>query len=153
MKALLLTIALSIFGFWGVAQISEDENGIYYADNNTLYTGTYEEFFDNGNMKFEIPIQEGKKNGIIFYYYEDGTKMEQRSYKNNIMHGTWITWNNKGVKTGEANYQNGIKHGKWFIWDDKGTLRCEMNYHNGEKRGVWKIFGEDGKLESKKDFN
>lgn len=151
-RLIFLFTALVFIGFSGFAQILEDENGVFYADNSTPYNGTYKEYYLNGQTRLSIDIKEGIKDGEMYLYYEDGNINEVRSYKNNKMHGTWITYAPNNVKIAEATYNNGKKDGQWFIWDEKGTLRCEMFYKNGQKTGIWKMYDENGNLTDTKDF-
>jgi antitoxin component YwqK of YwqJK toxin-antitoxin module len=128
------------------AQVTIDEAGLYYNENNELYTGTYIEFHPNGNKMIEVSLKSGLPDGPVSIYFETGQINETRSYAKGKMHGTWITWNEEGVKIAEANFKNNLKHGDWFIWDDAGTLRFEMHYSVGNKVGSWKMFNEKGEL-------
>jgi antitoxin component YwqK of YwqJK toxin-antitoxin module len=143
-----LVFFLVITGAVLSAQVIIDEDGLYHNEKNELYTGTYIEFYTNGNKLIEVTLDKGLINGPVTLYFETGQINEIRSYKNGEMDGTWTTWNEAGVKIGLANYKENLKHGDWFIWDDEGTLRFEMHYTRGKKTGVWKMFNEKGELES-----
>lgn len=134
------------------AQITEDENGIYYDDNKNLYNGTYIEFHDNGVKKIEMNIKDGLKDGETILYSLDGKISEIRSYKQGKMDGTWTTFNEKDQKKAVANYQNDKKHGKWIIWDEKGVKRYEMEYSEGNRSGTWFMWDESGNLSSEKTY-
>lgn len=139
---LILTCAMSF------AQVSMDEDGLYYNENDELYTGTYIEFHTNGNKKIEVSLAKGLPNGPVSIYFETGQINETRSYEKGKMHGTWITWNEEGVKVAQAQYKENLKHGDWYIWDDAGTQRFEMHYAMGKKIGTWKMYNEKGELVS-----
>ncbi len=134
------------------AQLEKGEDGLYYNKKGELYTGTYVEYYPNGNKKLEMPVVEGKKQGVSTYYFDNNTKQEIRSYSNNEMDGLWETWNEKGVKVGVANYKKGKKDGKWYIYNDKGTMLYDMNYEDGKKEGIWKAFDDQGNLKSTKEY-
>jgi len=144
-----ITILSLLFFSKAFAQIEKNENGIYLNENNETYTGIYYEYYDNGNIRVEMNLKNGIKDGYTNIYFLSGIKKEQRSYKEGEMHGTWITWNELEDKLAEANYNFGKKHGKWYIWDENGILRYEMEYKKGEKFGVWKIYDEEGTLLNK----
>ncbi len=133
-------------------QIAEGEDGLFYDQNNDLYTGVYVKHFENNKVEIEMTLKKGQKHGYTNIYFKTGTLKEKRSYRNNLMHGKWETWNNELVKIAEANYKNGRKHGKWFVWDEKGTLRYDMTYKKGKKIGTWYIYNEKGDLVSSKDY-
>lgn len=145
-KISLILVALSIGLIPVLAQITEGEDGIYYDKNKKPYTGVFTEYWPNGNLKMELPIKKGLKDGQANLYFENSGKNEIRSFKGGKMHGTWVTWNEKGTKIAEANYLNGKKHGKWLIWDDNGILRYDMTYKKGDKTGTWLMWDEEGKI-------
>lgn len=151
MKKLILLLAMVVTGSLLHAQLVEKE-GIFYDFNNNPYTGTYIEYFPDGDVRIEMHVKDGKKNGTTTYYFENGAKKEVRNFSNNKMDGTWITWDENGKKVAEARYKEGKKNGKWFIWDENGTLRYEMEYTDGAKTGTWSIWDEEGNLVSQKEF-
>lgn len=77
-------------------------------------------------------------------FYEDGSVKEQGFYKNKVITGTWVTFDQKGNKTAIAKYDNGKKIGKWFIWSNDGLLR-EINYENNTIASV-QSWREDTKM-------
>jgi antitoxin component YwqK of YwqJK toxin-antitoxin module len=133
------------------AQEIKEIDGIYY-QNGQLYTGEYTSRYDNGMVKMTAKISEGKKEGIVQIFFENGQLNEIRSYKNNQMDGTWEMYNIYKVKVSVANYKNGLKHGQWLIFDDKGTLLYDMEYKDGQKTGTWKKYDETGKLISERKY-
>jgi antitoxin component YwqK of YwqJK toxin-antitoxin module len=54
-------------------------SSIYSQD---LENGTYQEFFDNKNPKYEISYLNGEKNGIEKFWYESGQLKMQSEFKN-----------------------------------------------------------------------
>ena len=44
-------------------------------------------YYSNGKVKEEVPIKRGKWNGIGILYAEDGSIIEKRIYKNDILMG------------------------------------------------------------------
>jgi antitoxin component YwqK of YwqJK toxin-antitoxin module len=130
------------------AQITIDEDGLYHNGNSELYSGTYIEFYTNGNKRIELSIRQGVIDGPVKLYFESGQISEIRSYDHGKMDGTWSTFNQEGIKIGVANYKGNVKHGEWLIWDDAGTLRFEMHYTDGKKTGTWLMYNEEGELVS-----
>ncbi len=133
------------------AQEIKEVDGLYY-QNGQLYTGEYISRWDNGKVKMTAKISEGKKEGIVQIFFENGQLNEIRSYKNNQMDGTWETYNIYKVKVSVANYKNGLKQGKWYIYDDKGTLLYDMEYADGQKTGTWRKYDESGTLVSERKY-
>jgi len=150
----IISITFLFYLFLSVqGQIVEGEDGLFYDYNNDLYTGIYVKDFENNSTEIEMTLKKGQKHGYTNIYFKTGTLKEKRSYKNNLMHGKWETWNDKSIKIAEANYKNGKKHGKWFIWDKNNILRYDMTYKKGKKTGTWYIYNEKGDLVSSKVYN
>jgi len=109
-------------------------DGLFFTDatQTKLYSGEYKEFFDNGALKVEMNIKEGKPEGAYIVYFANGKPNEVRAYRNGEFHGLWRTYNEAGMLIAEAEYRNNKKHGTWHIWDDSGIMRYEMQYTNGK---------------------
>jgi len=152
MKKIFLLIGVLFFVALGAnAQEVVEKDGLYYFDSKP-YTGSYIGVYDNGNTKFSLFLKNGKKDGEMRVYFENGKLNEIRHYKKNEMDGTWITYNENEVQVGLANYKDGKKDGEWKVWNDQGKMIYEMNYVNGEKSGTWKKFGADGQILSERTF-
>lgn len=154
-KLIYLVAALTVFTTL-IAQKNKivHSEGLFFTDGSQtkLYTGEYKEYFDNGSIKLEINIKDGKPQGAYIVYFMNGKPNEVRSYRNGEFHGLWRTYNEAGQLIAEAEYRNNKKHGKWFVWDDTGIMRYEMHYDNGVKTGTWFMWDEKGKLISEKKF-
>lgn len=124
----------------------------YYANITPLYSGNYQEFYEDGTVRLGMNLDRGLANGISTLYFMNRKVKEKRSYLQGNFHGTWETFHEDGIRIGVANYKNSLKDGNWFIWDKNGTLRYEVEYSKGKKTGLWKEFDETGKLLKEKFF-
>jgi antitoxin component YwqK of YwqJK toxin-antitoxin module len=152
MKKIFSLSVFILFLTCSFGQISQDDSGLYYANNNTLYNGEYSESYSNGNPRMIMNLKNGNLDGQTFIYFENGLLKETRSYAKGKFDGTWITYNENGLKIAEANYLDNKKHGKWYIWDSNGKIRYEMNYLHGKKTGKWLEWDENGKLVKEQSF-
>ncbi len=153
MKQFLLII-LSLFVFDHVfAQEVLLKDGVFYDAKGERYTGIYREYDAKHNLIAENNIQNGFPDGISLFYYANGVKKEQRSYKEGKKDGLWINWAENGLKTAEARFTDGKKDGFWYIWDEKGVKRYEMFYVMGEKKGNWFIWDENGILLTEQKYD
>ena len=125
------------------AQSIKEVDGKYYTSDSKLYSGHYISVYGNGNIKMEMHLTKGMKNGEVRVYFENGKINEIRSYRKNVMDGTWITYNENDIKVAIANYRKGKKHGDWKVWDESGKLIYEMYYENGKKAGTWKKYSPE----------
>ncbi|MBN2166371.1 MAG: toxin-antitoxin system YwqK family antitoxin [Marinilabiliaceae bacterium] len=153
MRQILFFILLVLYPFFSFSQLIIKEDGKYYTKNGELYSGTYVEYFASGVKRIETSLLQGQKHGKTIIYFENEVISEIRSYKYDLMDGTWLTFNDKSLKIGEANYKDGLKHGKWYIWDNNGVKRYEMEYKDGEKTGTWSIWNEKGIIVDEKKYN
>ena len=143
-KKLLLLSAFLAGASWTVlAQDLVLSEGQYYTDETqtTPYTGRYTEFYEDGMLKMELYLKDGRPEGTYVIYYPDGKIAEVRSYYHGIFHGEWRTYSDK----------EGQKDGPWRIWSDKGNLLYEMFYTAGKKSGVWRSWDEEGNLLSEEN--
>ena len=153
MRTILIVLAIFVIApAFSYAQLIQKEDGKYYTKDGELYSGTYIEYYPSGTKRIEMSLLMGQKHGKTIIYFENGVINEIRSFKYDVMDGTWLTYNKESVKIGEANYKDGSKNGMWFIWDDNGVKRYEMQYYNGAKTGTWKIWDENGKLIDDKTY-
>lgn len=143
---------LLLFSIYVNAQTLQFVNGMYVDYNRNVYTGIYEENYENGNKKLEMHLYEGLQDSITILWFENGKVNEYRNYLKGKMNGKWETYNEQGIKIAEANYVNNIKHGNWKIWNNQAVLLYEMNYNNGKKEGLWKIYNEKGELVNQRQY-
>ena len=154
-KRLLLVSAFMAGATWTVqAQDLVLSEGQYYTDETqtTPYTGRYTEFSEDGMLKMELYLKDGRPEGTYVIYFDNRRPHEVRSYRDGKLHGTWRTYDRSGQLLSEAEYRNGKKHGTWRIWDELGTQRYEMNYEDGRKTGIWRMWDEKGDLIEEKKY-
>ena len=113
-KKLLLLSAFLAGASWTVlAQDLVLSEGQYYTDETqtTPYTGRYTEFYEDGMLKMELYLKDGRPEGTYVIYYPDGKIAEVRSYYHGIFHGEWRTYSDNGQLIGLASYKEGQKDG------------------------------------------
>ena len=84
-----------------------------------------------------------KREGISYYYYEDGNIKSEVSYVNGKKQGLTREYDPRGVISTLVYYHNG------HLTDKEEINRTD---NNGNKQGVWKEFYEDGKLKTEKNY-
>ena len=133
MKKALLIIGI-IFGCLGFANAQDviSKDGLYYKGDQ-LFTGKYTEFFEDGILKMEMNVVEGKEDGIVTIYFPNGKRKEHRSYKNGLREGKWLTWDENENLTAEANFKDNLKHGHWYVWDSNGQKRYDIYYEMAKR--------------------
>lgn len=89
----------------------------------------HREYHENGQLKMEGPMVNGKR------------------------HGVWISWYENGLKWSETTFSHGIKSGRTVTYYDNGMMRYNGEYANDERVGVWHFYNEEGKLDKKVDHD
>ena len=153
MKKAFLVVSGLICFLAGYSQISQGEDGLYYGKDHKLFSGDYREYWDNGQLKQQMLVTDGKMDGQVTLWYRTGTIREIRMFENGLREGKWISYNELGLKTGEAGYSVDLKEGLWRVWDEKGILRYEMFYRKGQKAGLWIMYDENGNKVSEKRYS
>jgi len=59
------------------------------------------------------------------FWYENGQKRSEVSYKNGEKEGIWTFWYENGQKMREGSYKNGKLEGLWTDWDEDGSIDFE----------------------------
>lgn len=151
MKTTKLFLIFFVIAQLAIAQVKQNDKGLYANADGLLYTGTLETE-ENGTKKSVIEVKDGQINGEAKYYYTSGKLMETGSFEKGSKAGKWIRYNESGIMIGLASYKAGKKDGSWLVWDDNGKKRFEMTYKDGEKTGVWNQWSENGDLVASKDY-
>ena len=86
------------------------------------------ELYENGKVRMEGAIKDGKRDGVWNVYFDDGK-----------------LWS-------EGTYINGKRNGVAKNYFPNGKLRYEGLFTDDSKSGHWKFYGEDGTLLEEKDF-
>lgn len=53
----------------------------------------------------------------VVKYHENGQIAQKGYYKNNKLHGEWMSFSEAGTKLAQGQFKAGRKIGKWFFWD------------------------------------
>jgi len=86
------------------------------------------EFYADGKISMEGPLQNGKREGEWKSYYENGNLWSSGFFKDGILNGE-----------SKAYFPN-------------GKLRYKGSFKNGEKTGTWIFYDENGNRTGQKDF-
>lgn len=95
------------------------------------------------NELYEIEVLNGKCNGKITEFTEDGTVIMEGFFKEGFRDSIWKTYLD-GLLTSIISYRSGRLNGLMSVWVG-GELEREVNYVQGNKHGVEKIWDEKTK--------
>ena len=130
----------------------EDEELLYSPNKQTPYNGWTKYVYENGQVEFLTPIQDGKAHGSVRMWYENGQKESEEKYKKGKPHGLHEDWHENGQKAGISNYKEGKEHGFHAEWYDNGVPFIEKNYKEGLKDGVYLTWYANGHKKSEGNY-
>jgi antitoxin component YwqK of YwqJK toxin-antitoxin module len=104
-----------------------------------------EEYWPDGQVKWERTYQDGKLEGISKEYGEDGTVLAEENYENGKKNGISKVYYKDGTLRMETHYQDDLKDGletTYLRWDNKKTVAV---FEQG-KALTTKRYDEEGRL-------
>jgi len=121
----------------------------YYLTNGKI-NGQLKLYHENGKLKKVGNYINGKENGKFIEYDEQGMKSAEYTMENGEINGIVTTYEN-GLKSEEISESKGVKTGKYIAYyydENKLYLKITGNYLQDEKNGLWQHFRIiDGKEE------
>ena len=88
----------------------------------------------------------GKRQGEMFKYFNDGTIKMEAHYVQNKLHGLKLNYFKNGNIYLESNYVNGKKHGIQKTWFINGQLAKQKNLTDGKENGLQQAWLQNGKI-------
>jgi antitoxin component YwqK of YwqJK toxin-antitoxin module len=76
--------------------------------------------------------QDGKLNGELIQFFENGTLREKGSYVLGKKNGVWEKYHSNGAKMIQERFKNGLKHGWCYAYSESGKEAGKVFYYNGE---------------------
>ncbi|MDR2905662.1 MAG: toxin-antitoxin system YwqK family antitoxin [Helicobacteraceae bacterium] len=100
-------------------------------------------YFDSGKLKYIALLKNGKREGIVKYFYENGKLGAEEPYKNGKIEGIAKFLDDSGKLQEETPYKNDVKDGIGKFYDKDGKLKGERVYKNNRIEEK-KVFRENG---------
>ena len=95
------------------------------------------EYYPDGELKSEITMSSGKRNGVARYYYESGSVQIECFYRNDTLDSTFTRYYTGEIREISQDYHKGMLHGKSRYWNPTGQLVIESHYQNGKLHGPY----------------
>ena len=145
-------------------------NGIIFLqDMNEPYTGNNLCKYTNGQVESKGNIKNGKLNGKVTTWYENGQIRSEELYIegnlvdktrysyyendeiksklhfiNSKLEGNSTYWHENGQIKTEGNYKDGKRDGKWTHWYENGLKWKEGNYKDSKRDDMWSTWYKNG---------
>jgi len=154
-------------GLWTEIFYDEFGNNILKEESDVPLTGkVYGHYGIVGNRTkvYMGNLLNGKREGSWeFYFYKNGQKVSEETYKDGKLDGLFTTWIENGLKVSESTYKDGKKHGLYTLWfqnngegysfeKGNGQKSVEMTYKNGKEDGLTTFWYENGQKKDEFTF-
>jgi antitoxin component YwqK of YwqJK toxin-antitoxin module len=137
-----------------------------YETKNSLKSGSYQEFSQDGVKLIDGQYLNGKQNGTWTYYFpngkikitgnfvegDGGNKSETSGIPKNGRDGVWLSYYSNGNKDQVSNYSSGQLKGIFKAYYENGQLSEECNYSSGQLNGIFKTYYENGQLKEECNY-
>ena len=100
-----------------------------------LKTGVWTKYHPNGKVGVIEEYIDGKLNGQVIEYFDDGALAAEKEYKNGLRNGIWKQYYYKIWIDGK--YKNDKKDSIWSYYDTIGNLTAKGSYLDDLKNGSW----------------
>lgn len=86
--------------------------------------------YPSGKLRYEVPLIDGKENGLLKFYYVSGALEQEIVYKNDKMEGVSKAYHKNGRLTNETTYKNDKQNGIAIFYskDGSGELCMRITY-------------------------
>ncbi len=130
------------------------EEVFYLVDQIKPYTGRCVMYYNNTEIvKQEMTFKDGKLEGTLISYYENGNIKRKGEYANGRYNGKWEQWAENGKKLYEVHYKNDALYGEFMIWYPTGVLKQKGIYAENSRSGLWTEYDEAGMIIKKRNYN
>ncbi len=102
-------------------------------------TGPYIQTFNKKTLDKTTPIRaygnmvNGAKDGKWLYFKPNGSKDAIYTFKNDVLHGTSILYNNNGIIQQKNKFVNGKKEGKQITYSISGKQISSISHYKNDK--------------------
>lgn len=104
------------------------------------------ELYDNGIMKMSINYQNNTPNGIGYYFHKSGVIHAMVWYKDGLLEGPFIVFNESGLVIKRDIYMKNKLNGPSYIYYESGMIFQSGENKNNLKDGEWITKDPDGNL-------
>lgn len=109
-------------------------------------------YHDNGKVAFTVNNVDGKRDGDLRWFDQQGNLLEVMPYNMGKRHGVNTLYFANGHIKSRVKYVNDKKEGPEKYYFSTGTLASEVAFKEGRKEGLEKEYYEDGALHSEVNY-
>ena len=149
MKNLITVIFLTLVSLQSYC-FTED---LIYKDGELVIASYYNT--DTGQLEREEHYKDNMINVEVSTWHENGQLESVKNYTNDLLNGqSTYYWYEDGQKLIDGSYKYEKPDGKWTIWNENGMVLEELNYKDGNliDRTIFKYSFFTNQLKSKQNY-
>lgn len=113
-------------------------------------TEAYEKkYYDNGNLKSKVRIQDGVYDGDFTTFYENGNLQSKGEWRGGMGNGFIERYTEEGWLKERSEWLNNLQHGLTELFYEDGSLQYRGVYTRGVEVGEHLLFYKDGRIEDR----
>jgi len=110
-----------------------------------------ETYHKNGAVESQIPIVNGKRDGMQKFFYEDGKLASQVLYVQDLKQGQFKAWFHDGKLKLVANYRDSKLQGEATTYYENGKIMLKERYEKG-RLTYQKKYSYEGRVEYEDEY-
>ena len=99
---------------------------------NGITDGLWQEWSENGKLRYNAYWKEGKGHGLWQYFHDNGTLKYEEAYLMDIPNGISRAYYSNGQLMNDNFWLNGKKQGVWSSYSETGILTKTEIYEDGK---------------------
>ncbi len=114
-------------------------------DANGLKQGEWAKKYENGRYAYVATFKDGKPQGTVVRYHENGKKSSEQTYGDNGECYV-VLYSDSEKKEAEGKFVNEKREGEWKFYANDGTVIMVQTYTAGLVTGTERAYYETGEL-------
>lgn len=114
--------------------------------NDIAYTGKYIDYYNSGRKQSEGTLENGRLDGKVTYYFQDGTVKNVTDYKKGSIDGWSLEFYNSGDLAGKTQYVDGQMKGLNEYYFPTGKVRSRSIVKGNSQKDTTFMYYSTGKL-------
>ena len=132
------TLLIVLFLSVGFSQKLTEVVETYVDDKDGKWDGLITEWYENGQKSYEATYKDGEQDGLATWWYENGHKKEEGSWNKNGKVGEWFEWYENATLQKSEIYKEGEKDGRFTYYDKNGKMISDGYYGDGKRYTMYK---------------
>ena len=119
---------------------------------NGKINGEVKTWHENGKIKEISNWSNSVQNGLFELFYKNGNLEERTNYTNGKSEGASESWYENGLKKNIKVFKNNLLDGNIRQWYSNGKMELNANYSSGQKNGKTIVYFENGNLRAETNY-